>query len=317
MVLPSMVQGGEDARGSESNGASRCNTYSMYLSLLGTGTPVPDPRRAGSGTALMLDSAVSWLQIDCGRGVTQRAATSGLDFALLHAVLLTHHHSDHISDLATLAIARFIAGASTPLRVVVPEGPCRRFAETCLDAFDDQSFFSQRTFGSSERPRIDVETFIATEDLMIILQDEPWTVRSVLVEHHPIKPAVGYRISDGTTTVAISGDTIACGGVAKLAEGADVLVHQALRSDLVSSAALKWNAGARSVGELAVEASVGHLVLTHLMPSPVEADDELAFLDEARSGGYQGPITIPNDLDRLIIPEPTSPPSGWKPVADA
>jgi ribonuclease Z len=273
----------------------------MQLRFLGTGTPVPDPRRCGSGTAIVQPATGSWLLVDCGRGVTQRAIEAGLDLSELRAVLLTHHHSDHTSDLATLAISRFVGGASTPLRVVVPEGPSRRFAASCLDAFDDHAFYSQRDTGSSERPGIEVEAFAATDGLSTVLQDETLSVRSVLVEHHPIEAAVGYRIDDGTATVAISGDTIVCPGVAQLANGVDVLVHEALRSDLASPAALAWNASARSVGELAAAASVGHLVLTHLLPAPRDAGDERAFLAEAREGGYQGPLSIAHDHDRLDL----------------
>lgn len=274
----------------------------MRVVLLGTGTPMPDPRRCGSGTAVVDPASGSWLLVDCGRGVTQRAMEAGLDLDALGAVLLTHHHSDHVSDLATLAIARFVGGAATPLRVVVPEGPSRRFAATCLDAYDDHAFYSQRDAGSSARPGIDVEAFVATETMTAVLRDEPWSVHSVLVEHHPIEAAVGYRIDDGTATVAISGDTIAGAGVAQLADHADVLVHEALRSDRVSAAALAWNASARSVGALAATASVGHLVLTHLLPAPADADDEQAFVAEARQGGYDGPLSIAHDLAVLDLP---------------
>jgi ribonuclease BN (tRNA processing enzyme) len=68
--------------------------------MLGTGTPNVDPDRAGSGVALMAASA--WLLVDCGRGVTQRVMQADLDLKRLSAVLLTHHHSDHISDRVTL-----------------------------------------------------------------------------------------------------------------------------------------------------------------------------------------------------------------------
>ncbi len=270
----------------------------MQLRFLGTGTPVPDPRRCGSGTAAVAADG-SWLLVDCGRGVTQRVLEAGLDLDALAAVLLTHHHSDHVSDLATLATTRFVAGASAPLAVVVPDGPCRPFAETCLDAFPDEAFYSQRVAGSSERPRLSVEPFAATDRLQVVFEGGPWSVQSALVDHHPIEAAVGYRLSEGGSTVAISGDTAVCSGVELLADGVDVLVHEALRSDLVSAAALEWNASARSVGELAARASVGHLVLTHLLPAPAGPEDEQAFVDEARDGGYEGPITVAEDLGTL------------------
>jgi hypothetical protein len=59
--------------------------------LLGTGTPEPDPGRAGSGIAVVHDG--DWLLVDCGRGVAQRTMQAGLDLLRLKAVLLTHHHS--------------------------------------------------------------------------------------------------------------------------------------------------------------------------------------------------------------------------------
>ena len=57
-----------------------------------------------------------------------------------------------------------------------------------------------------------------------------------------------------------------------------------------------------SVGELAQDATVGRLVLTHLLPSPRDADEEGAFVAEARTGGYRGPITVAHDLDVLDVP---------------
>ena len=101
-----------------------------HVVMLGTGTPNVDPDRAGSGVALVASSA--WLLVDIGRGVTQRVMQADLDLTRLSAVLLTHHHSDHITDLATLAITRWTAGATTPLRVVCPA--CESVADLARSA---------------------------------------------------------------------------------------------------------------------------------------------------------------------------------------
>ena len=55
------------------------------------------------------------------------------------------------------------------------------------------------------------------------------------------------------------------------------------------------------MGELAQDAAIGQLVLTHLLPSPNHADDEQAFVAESRTGGYRGPITVAHDLDVLDL----------------
>jgi ribonuclease Z len=262
--------------------------------VLGSGTPNPTPDRAGSALAVVDGRA--WVLVDCGRAATQRSLEAGLDLTAVVAVFLTHHHSDHISDLATLATTRWTAGAVDPLRVFAPAEPAARYAVACLSTFEDESFHGQAHPRFGSRPRIDVTTFTPTEDVGTVLADDGWTVSSALVDHHPNEPAVGYRIDREGTTVTVSGDTAVCDGMRRLAAGADVLGHEALLTAAVSPRLLEWNAGARAVGELAAATRTGQLVLTHLLPAPATPDEEDAFVAEARAGGYAGPIHVARDL---------------------
>lgn len=59
----------------------------IEITLLGTGTPVPDPNRAGPSTLLRADGQL--FLVDCGRGVLQRAAAVGVGAHELSALLLT------------------------------------------------------------------------------------------------------------------------------------------------------------------------------------------------------------------------------------
>jgi ribonuclease Z len=262
--------------------------------VLGSGTPNPTPDRAGSALAVV--DGPAWVLVDCGRAATQRSLEAGLDLTAVVAVFLTHHHSDHISDLATLATTRWTAGAVDPLRVVAPAGPAARYGEACLSIFDDHSFHGQAHPQSGSRPRTDIATFAPTEDVGTVFADGGWTVSSALVDHHPIEPAVGYRIERAGTTVTVSGDTAVCDGMLRLADGADVLVHEALLTAAVSPGLLAWNAGARAVGGLAARARTRQLVLTHLLPAPATPEEEGAFVAEARAGGYDGPVHVARDL---------------------
>ncbi len=262
--------------------------------VLGSGTPNPTPERAGSALAVV--DGVAWVLVDCGRAATQRALEAGLDLTAVVAVFLTHHHSDHISDLATFATTRWTAGAVHPLRVIAPDGPAARYAETCLSIFDDQSFHGQARTRSGSRPRIEVAEFTPTENVAAVFADDGWTVSSALVDHHPVEPAVGYRIERVGATVTVSGDTAVCEGMRRLAADADVLVHEALLTASVSPELLDWNAGARTVGQLASEAQTRQLVLTHLLPAPTTPDEEDAFVVEVRAGGYGGPVHVARDL---------------------
>jgi len=265
--------------------------------VLGSGTPYPTPDRAGSGLAVV--DGLAWLLVDCGRAVTQRALESGLDLSSLVAVCLTHHHTDHISDLATLATTRWTAGAVTPLTVVAPAGPTARYAETCLSIFDDQSFHGQARRSAGPRPTIAVDTFVAAAHATTAFADGGWLIMSALVDHHPVKPAVGYRVERAGAVVAVSGDTAVCDGMRQLATHADVLVHETLLSAAVPPSYLTWNAGARAVGELAASSHIGRLVLTHLIPAPTTPEEAQAYIAEVRAGGYTGPTDVARDLLRI------------------
>ncbi|MGH9214103.1 MAG: MBL fold metallo-hydrolase [Acidimicrobiales bacterium] len=271
----------------------------VELVVLGSGTPVPTPGRGGSAIAVVAEEG--WVLVDCGRAATQRAIDAGLDLTAIVAVTITHHHSDHLSDLATLATARWVAGATTPLSVIAPAGPSARFARDCLDPFDDQAFYSQGHAEAGPRPTIDVSAFAPRPEPTPVFATTPWSMSSVLVDHHPVAPAVGYLVEHGVHRVVVSGDTAACDGVRHIARQADVLVHEALLSDRVSPSLLEWNAGARSVGELAAEALPQTLVLTHLIPAPGSAGDERAYVQEVRSGGFAGPTLVAHDLLRLRL----------------
>lgn len=266
--------------------------------VLGTGTPVPEPGRAGSAVALVAGS--EWMLVDCGRSATQRAIDAGLDLGNLVAVAITHHHSDHIGDLATLATVRWTCGASGPMSVVAPQGPAARFARCCLDAYDDQAFHRQAPPEAGPRPTIRVHAFEPSDDVAPVHVARGWTVSSALVDHHPVEPAVGYLIEHGGSRVAVSGDTALCDGMGRLAEGVDVLVHEAVRSDLPDTLT-EWNASARDVGTLAAAATPGVVVLTHMIPAPVSPDDEQRYADEARTGGFAGPIMVARDLLRIPL----------------
>jgi hypothetical protein len=65
----------------------------VTVTMLGTGNPIPDPHRAGPST--LVTAGNTRLLIDAGRGVMMRLTGAGV----LPGMLLTHLHSDHITDL--------------------------------------------------------------------------------------------------------------------------------------------------------------------------------------------------------------------------
>ncbi|WP_245320279.1 MBL fold metallo-hydrolase, partial [Bradyrhizobium lablabi] len=74
------------------------------VTLLGTGTPIPDPDRFGSST--LVEAGNQKLLFDAGRGATIRLRqinmTKGTIMSKIDALFLTHYHSDHTLGIPDL-----------------------------------------------------------------------------------------------------------------------------------------------------------------------------------------------------------------------
>src|SRR6185436_5212210 len=108
----------------------------MDVVTLGTGSPIPDPNRAGAATLVRAGDAV--LLFDCGRGVCMRLAAAGVLPPMLDALLLTHLHSDHTTDLNDVITTRWVMSpVESPLPVVGPPGTSALVDRTLSMLSDD------------------------------------------------------------------------------------------------------------------------------------------------------------------------------------
>ena len=113
------------------------------LIVLGSGTPNPDPNRAGSAYALVVNE-IPYL-IDFGPGVIRRAASlsppwggeiEAMTVKNFEHAFLTHIHSDHSAGLADLLLTPWVMGRDTKLNLFGPIG-LEQMAASTLKAFED------------------------------------------------------------------------------------------------------------------------------------------------------------------------------------
>lgn len=275
--------------------------------ITGTGTPTPTAGRAGPGVMIRCDDTL--LQVDAGGGTAMRLADAEIGTAELTAVLLTHHHSDHMIGLADVIMSRWTTTTDRPctaLPLHCPDGPAVAFVETLFDHLQPDIQDRKRTDDPSDEPRVGVLPFTITGPIERIAEYGPVLVEATLVEHGDLTPAVAYRFTTPDGIVVVSGDTTACPSLQEFASGADVLVQ-----DVVSTASLiaqgvpleqveriaRYHADAPSVATLAAGAGVKLVMLTHFIPAPVTTEDEQGFMDELRNGGFAGQILVARDLD--------------------
>ena len=275
----------------------------IEITLLGTGSPIPDPNRAGPST-LVRTNGQTFL-IDCGRGALQRMAAVGAGAAGLSALLLTHLHSDHVGELGDLLITRWITTFTpdpAPLPIIGPPGTAE-MVEATLAAFrHDIGYRIAHHADLTEPPA--VEVFEYTDG--VVWDRDGVTIRVAPTDHRPVAPTIGFRIETGSESVVLAGDTVPCDTLDGLARGADALVHTVIRKDIIDHIPQQrikdicdYHSSVQQAAATAARAGVGTLVMTHYVPALVPGqEDQRRALAASEFGGR---IELGDDLHRVEI----------------
>jgi ribonuclease Z len=280
----------------------------MKLTLLGTGGPLPDPTRHGSATALQIGDAC--LLFDTGRGAVLQLVRAGIPVERVHPVFITHHHYDHIGDLADVILTGWLQGRRRALRIVGPPGTTSIVTALLDRVYEkDIAFRSQGALAMTWSP---VESAEVTRGL--VHDGGDWRVFAEVVVHgHGLGfpqaferrwVCLGYRVEAEDKVVAVSGDTVACGGLERLARGADVLVQccYLARSELTTPSFVRLAqdtiACADTVGTIASQARVKKLVLTHFRPT---SEAMMQSIAEDVAHDFDGPVVLGTDLTEVLV----------------
>ncbi len=276
----------------------------MEVILLGTGSPVPDPDRAGPATLLKTgEGGLEQVLVDAGRGCVMRMAAAGSMPVLLSGVLITHLHSDHVCALNDVITTQWVMTTEPrPLRVWGPVG-IKRFVECTLDALGpDIGYRIAHHDDLNWGPQVEVCEVTAGDSFE--LGSMQVTVHAT--EHAPVEPTVGYRVEQDGKVVALAGDTIPCAGVDELTSNADVYVQTVIRDDLVKLVPmdriqdiLDYHSTVEQAAQTAERNNVKTLVLTHMAPPP-----QPGRLEEWRAlavENFSGEVVVGDDLTSVSL----------------
>ncbi len=290
------------------------------IAFLGTTGPLPSPERCGNGTVIVAGDTN--VLVDCGWGAARRLLPAGIAPSSIDVAVFTHMHTDHITDFPDFFFLRWTAGATKPLRVYGPEGT-KDMVDGFLLALRRDIGFRLAHHGDALNPegaRVEVVEVPATAVPEVVVGIGGLTIRSFEVDHFPVVPAFGYDASFDGRRVVISGDTRICATFANAAEGADLLVSEALDTTALARniEGLKAMGNARmarvmgdvpsyhisttEVAQLATDAGVRELALTHLLPPPGTGDAAIAAFTAGMSSIFSGPIHVPRDAQRVTVP---------------
>lgn len=296
----------------------------LAVAFCGTGSPLPDPSRAQSCTAVIAGDRI--YVVDAGSGAARNLVLMGLRGAQIDALLLTHYHSDHITDAYPLALQRWVdSGQRTPLPVYGPQG-VRTVVDGFNAAYRPDGGYRTEHHGEIIAPPsgygLEAIEFHGGEDAPVtVLEANGLTISAVRVNHDPASPAVAYRFDYAGRSVVVSGDLIMAASPVfpVLAEGADLMVAEALQPRLVRQITeraqtleredlavitvdiLDYHTTPEAAADAAQQAGSDALVLTHVVPALPSRVLHPAFLGDA-PGRFTGPLRIAKDGTVVILP---------------
>ena len=294
----------------------------LHVGLCGAGSPFPDERRSGPCT--LVQAGKRLFVFDAGGGAARNVGKLGFNHGRIEAIFLTHFHSDHIDGLGELMMQRWVSASNRePVPVHGPQG-VDKVVDGLNQAYALDKSYRVAHHGDTVMPASGsggkaMPFNTGADGRVVLLKDGELEITAFSVDHAPVQPAVGYRISYKGRSAVISGDTRKSAAVLREAQGVDLLVHEALSAQLVNmlrEAAtasqranlfkvfgdiIDYHATPEQAAETARDARVRFLLLNHIAPPLPMPGLEKAFLGEATSI-YTGPLRVGVDGDFISMP---------------
>ncbi|MCZ7532576.1 MAG: MBL fold metallo-hydrolase [Acidimicrobiia bacterium] len=217
----------------------------MKLTVLGSSAGTPTRTNPASGYLLEHDGSTMW--IDAGTGTFMRLAER-VDPGQLDAVVISHVHVDHASDLFGLyGYLAYGPSGHVPIPVFVTEGATELFGN----------------FAGATGEHV----FHHVLDFREVGRGDTAEVGSFALRFGASKHAVANnitRIVAGGKTLVYTGDAGPSDELAEMADGAALFLCEATLIGERHAQTYPFHLTASEAGQIAARANVGHLVLTHI-----------------------------------------------------
>lgn len=294
-----------------------------HVRVLVCGTGSPEVSSAKAQACTLVSAGGKMFLFDVGDGAVRSLAHSRIPVNQLERVFISHFHSDHFNDLATLINAGWIWGRKTPLEVQGPVG-----TKLVLEGFT-QAYALDEGYRSTNMPHlaknravafgVPMEIAFAEGQRAVRVYDKDGvTIDATLVAHDPVKPALGYVLKYKGKKVFISGDTEVSPVNMDAMRDADLAIHESYAAHMVRRAipqmkklgmafeaevakrTIPYHADNIALAKQAQEAGVKHLLLTHLIPYP-DSFVVRQMYSEGMAEHYKGKLTVAQDGMVMVL----------------
>jgi len=259
--------------------------------FLGVGAAIP--MRGQTNSSYLVRAAGKVILVDCGPAVLQQLDATGVNPAEITHLYVTHRHGDHALGFPSLI-----------LWLVMNDRPPEAFptilaGKTTWDGLDT---LLRNSFGEvASRAQTAPRTIFADAEEATLLLGPDLTLRTWPLVHSRFAPNSSVRMECGGKVLSFTGDTASCPNVLPLAQGADLLVHDATNSFTLSPEQPEnayGHSSARRAGRNAAEAGVKHLALVHIA-ADYEGKQDVLVAEAAHE--FTGRVSAPTEGTRLTI----------------
>ncbi|NIF26595.1 ribonuclease Z [Pantoea sp. Tr-811] len=309
----------------------------MDLQFLGTSSGVPTKARNVSATAVIEASGRHWYLVDCGEGTQHQLLRTSLSVRDLRGIFITHVHGDHCFGLPGLLASAGMSGRTEPLDLILPAA-LHDWVRLSLEASASYLPFELRLLSVEglqhwHSEQVQVSTVQLSHRVPSVgfvfseLNPEPrldiarleaegiprgplWgeLAKGISVEHagRALDARVYLKASRPPRRVIVCGDNDNPALLAEVAQGADVLVHEATFTQPIveRSGNAFGHSTAAAVAQFAQTAGVRNLVLTHFSARYQGDSRRSPSIDDVREEAqahYSGHLTLAQDLQRYHV----------------
>jgi len=284
--------------------AQSCGSQGVAVQVLGSGGPELQDKRASS-SYLVWENGQARVLVDAGGGSALRFGESGAQMSQPDVILFTHFHVDHSGDFSALIKSSWFEDRKRPLPIYGPPG--NDFMPSTMDFVTD--FFGDKhgvyrylsellVPGEGGSYLMQPHNVVAGSRPVTVFRSSDLTASAVRVIHGGV-PALAWRVEVGGKVIAFSGDTNGEGeGIVRAAMNAHVLVAHNAVPEGATGVERRLHMPPSVIGQIADEAHVKHLVLSHRMLRTLGKEDQTESEIRKR---YSGSIAFANDLDCFAV----------------
>lgn len=245
------------------------------VSFLGTAKAVPD--KDHENTHLIIEAGERTILVDCAGNPVVRLDQAGINPLDITDIILTHFHPDHVSGLPLLLMDLWLMGREERLNIFGLEDVIDR-AEKMMDLYDWHEWVSFYPVIFHPLP--------AQEEVTVFDSQLVKVLASPLCH---MVPSIGIRVEYQGIAICYSSDTAPCDALVRLAQGVDLLIHEATGEG-------SGHSSPEQAAEMAKRAGANKLVLIHYPPN-IDKDEWVSIAKDH----FSGEVMIAKDLMTISL----------------